>query len=1009
MKRLFFLLLLFPCLVFSQKSYFQQEVNYRISVVLDDRNHTLTGAIAIDYLNNSPDALPEIWMHCWPNAYASRHSAFCQQKLRQQDTEFYFAADSSLGGLEKLDFQVNGQKVTWAFDPKNSDIARLQLAKPLAPGARLTITTPFVLKIPASFSRLGHVGQSYQITQWFPKPAVYDPRGWHPIPYLDQGEFYSEFGSFDVSITLPANYVVGATGTLQTTGELDFLNQKEAETRAKMSQADLPGKKKRPTGHPFPPSLAVTKTLRFTTEKVHDFAWFADKRFNVLHDTARLASGRTVDCWAMFTDENFRLWQKGAFYVRRAVEFYSENVGEYPWPQATAVHSALSAGGGMEYPMITVIGNSSDAASLDEVITHEVGHNWFYGILASNERDHPWMDEGMNSYYEMRYMKKYYGGSTVDNAIPKQLYNPKSNGPLLLTGYTLLARNHDDTPPDSPSDRFLPAAYGLEVYMKTALAMAWLEKAVGTASFDKAMQAYFRDWQFRHPYPEDARESWRAAGMDADWFFQAMQTGKQTDYALKKVEKVAGGYRLTIRNKGELNAPFPVTALNDGQPMGTQWYPAPAGKTETVVFAAQNADDFVIDRDFNTLDVRRQNNGRRKTFGIEGFAPLEKPLQRTLGVLPWLGWNNYDKTMVGLVFYNPPFPGQRLQYYLAPGFGIGSKQVVGLADVRYNMYPGGIFPKMTLGVSAKSFQYDYLWGEADYWRFYRVVPQLRAELRSGSLSFRHWLNLRVLFIGRDGAGISPTDGYVKANYKSTIYEARYEAAQKKSPNPFQFAAALEWQNNEGTPFQIDRKYLRGTVEYQQRFYYSEKRKITARVFVGAFLQNTARRTGRYLPETLTLLPHGYNDYRFDQVFLGRSENEGIFSQQLSQSDGGFKNAIGASYPYVAQSNNFVAALNLRADLPFRLPLGLPVKPYFDLGYYDDATPVGPERSGDQFLWSGGLLLQFFGGGFEVYFPLVNAKPLDDLYKDRGGYGARITWSLRLNRVTPNDIANNLLH
>lgn len=994
-----------PLVFFAQKPYFQQEVHYKIVVSLDDQAHTLTGDLALEYLNHSPDALDELWLHCWPNAYSSRRSGFNEQKLRQRDSKFHFAKAEDRGGLSNLDFRVNGRQAEWSFDPENPDIVRLKLPQPLPPGGRLSLTTPFVLDIPASFSRLGHVGQSYQMTQWFPKPAVYDARGWHPMPYLDQGEFYSEFGSFDVSITLPANYVVGATGTLQTPGELAFLQQKAAETLEKARAASQAPAKKGRTEHPFPPSAGETKTLRYTAENVHDFAWFADKRFNVLHDTARLASGRTVDCWAMFSDENFRPWLKGAFYVRRAVEFYSEHVGEYPWPHATAVHSALSAGGGMEYPMITVIGNTSDPRSLDEVITHEVGHNWFYGILASNERDHAWMDEGFNTYYEMRYMKQYYGGGIADDALPKGFYDPKVFGPPLYTAYLLLARNYEDAPPDTRSDRFTGTQYGLQVYMKPALCLAWLEKATGTAAFDAAMKSYFRDWKFRHPYPEDLRASWQAAGLSADWFFEAMTTQKRTDYALKNVEKVAGGYRLTVENKEKLNAPFPVTALRNGQPVGMQWYPAPAKSRETVVFAAEDADGFAIDREFATLDLRGQNNQRGTRIGVRGFAPLEYPRRRVLGVLPWAGWNNYDKTMAGLILYSPPLPRQRLQYYLLPGFGFGSKRFVGLADLRYLTSAGEAIPRLTVGLSAKTFDYDYDWQEEQYTRFYRFVPQVKAELRSQSPAFRHWVQLRALFIGREQDEYDIEGNYTGRGFeRSTLYDIRYVASQQSLPHPFVFRAGLEFQRKDSTLTARENRYLRATAEWRQQFYYRRGKKITVRAFAGSFLLND-QRNGALIREALALNPQGFNDYRFDQVFFGRSENDGFFSQQVGQSDGGFKNAFGAPFAGIGNSNSFVAALNLKADLPFRIPL-LPIKPYFDLGYYQPAKAFRPEA--DAFLWSGGLMLEFFGGALEVYFPLVNAEPLRNLYEERGDYSARISWSVRFGRVTPNDIVDLFL-
>ncbi len=1028
-------LLLSPLLLFSQtsKPYFQQEVNYRIVATLDDSAHTLTGSIEIEYINHSPDALPEIWMHLWPNAYKNRQTAFCKQKLRDGSSRFYFTDDKNLGYFKNLDFTANGQKVEWSFDKKNPDIALLKLTQPLAPGSRITIATPFLLKIPASFSRLGHVGTSYQMTQWYPKPAVYDHKGWHPMPYLDMGEFYSEFGSFDVTLTLPDNYVVGATGILQTPSEVEFLTKKEAESREKLAK----GVDK--TKDPFPPSSDNLKTIRYTAERVHDFAWFADKRFFVLKDTARLASGKTVDCWAMFTNSQSDIWEDGAFYVRRAVEFYSEKVGDYPWPHATAVHSALSAGGGMEYPMITVIGNSDSEKALDEVITHEVGHNWFYGILASNERDHPWMDEGLNSYYEMRYMKQYYGSAITDDLLPKFIYNPEKYGPLLNTGYLLLARERKDTPPDSHSNDFAPLAYGLQVYMKTALCMNWLEKSIGTEKFDSMMQEYYRQWQFRHPYPDDLWESFSKDRSDPNnqwtWFFEAMQTQSQANYALKKVVRGNdGAWYLDIERKGKLKSPFPITALKDGKPIKTEWFSGfPSGnlshetpeKTTTLRFDAPDADAFEIDYSYETLEMDRRNNfrkvpgampGVKRNEFIVGPAPFQNPKRNTLAMLPWLGWNNYDKTMLGAVIYNPPLPPRRFQYYLAPGYGFGSKQFVGLGDVRYNFFPGGLFPKITVGVGAKTFNFDRNWQDDYYSKFYRVVPQVRAELRDNSVSFRHFLNFRVIFLGKEEDIRAASGGFSGKEWKDyTILEARYEAEQKKLPNPWRFATALEYQNGRDA-FGSKGKYLRSSLEWRQQFFYKPGRKVTARAFVGAFLLNDRRNrtiiAGDPAQGSFALNPQGFNDYRFDQVFLARTGDADILGRQVSQTEGGFKGAFGAPFANtIGVSNNFIVALNLKADLPKDLPLKLPIKPWFDIGYFDDATLLGEGRpSSEQWLWSGGFMLEFFKGGLEIYFPVVHSKSLKAKYDEAfgGKYWQWISWSVRLDKAEPMEILDDLI-
>lgn len=1029
----------------AQKPYFQQEVNYIIKVELNDRQHTLQGEVQMEYVNHAPEALAEIRMHLWANAFKNRRSAFCKQKLRDGDARFYFAADSTLGYFKNLDFQVDGARASWKIDPHNPDIAVIRLAQPLPPGARIHILTPFLLKIPASFSRLGHIETSYQMTQWYPKPAVYDRAGWHDMPYLDIGEFYSEFGRFDVTITLPENYVVGATGALQTPAEQVFLRQKELETRDLMARYKEPGgirpdkrtgvtiqPKSKSMADTFPPSSQALKTIRYTAENVHDFAWFADKRFFVLCDTARLNSGKQVECRAMFTAEDFELWRKGAFYVRRAVEFYSQKVGEYPWPHATAVHSALSAGSGMEYPMITVIGDEDHAKGLDEVIAHEVGHNWFYGILGSNEREHPFLDEGINTYYEWRYMKRYYGSSVAEELLPRRLYDPAKLGSLLETAYLMLARENKDTPPDTHSDKFSPIGYGLQVYMKTALCMHWLEQTVGADRFDLYMQSYFRQWRFKHPAPVDLRDSWRLSGLQADWWFEAMQTRKKTDYALKQVKKTKAGYDLTFENKQTLDGPFALTALKDNQVVGNLWVFPAAEKRQTVSMAVDDADRFVIDYERITLDINRKNNFRRTRGLFPGLEPLrlkpaifENATRSTLGLLPWLGRNNYDKTMLGLVLYNPPLPPRRLQYYLLPGFALGSKRLVGLADVRWKMFPGGLAPKVTLGISVKTFDFDYKEQHGYYARFYRVAPQIRAELRSASHAFRHALNFRSLFISTERGQFADDGAFTGTVFQHRIvHELRYEAEQRRLPNPFQCTLALEMQRYDDF-FKRPNRYLRGTFEWKQRFYYQPSRKVTARVFAGYFFENTQRRRGNVAnddaPASLALAPQGYNDYRFDQVFLGRSETEGFLARQVSQTDGGFKTAFGSAFKLLGNSNNYALALNLKADLPARLPLDLPLRPYFDIGYFDDATPLGADRpASEQLLWSGGLLLEFFKGNLEIYFPLINSKNLKDRYCELGGgtnpsalfcggnYFKWISWSFRLGRLDPLETMEGLV-
>ena len=218
------LLLLLCCLHFVGFSqYWQQRVEYTIDVSLNDKDKTIDAFEKIAYTNNSPDTLSFIWFHLWPIAYKNDKTAFTDQSLALGNTDFYFSNKEQRGYINRLDFKTDGVTCKTEDHPQYIDIIKVVLPKPLLPHQQLTITTPFHEKLPYNYSRGGYDGESFQLTQWFPKPAVYDRDGWHPMPYLEQGEYYSEFGSFDVRITVPKNYVVAATGVLQDDEEEQWL------------------------------------------------------------------------------------------------------------------------------------------------------------------------------------------------------------------------------------------------------------------------------------------------------------------------------------------------------------------------------------------------------------------------------------------------------------------------------------------------------------------------------------------------------------------------------------------------------------------------------------------------------------------------------------------------------------------------------------------------------------------------------------------------------------------
>lgn len=963
----------------SSDDYFQQEVHYTIEVTLDDVGHFLNGTIAIDYTNNSPDALSEIYFHLWPNAYKNNDTEFAKQQFENGDTKFMFAPEKDRGSIDQLNFKINGNEIKWEYDEQHIDIVRLALPQPLQSGSTITIETPFRVKIPNSFSRLGHVETSYQMTQWYPKPAVYDANGWHPMPYLNQGEFYSEYGSFDVSITLPKNYVVGATGVLETKEEIAFLQQRIEETNSKIKDGTISNEQS------FPTSSKETKTIRYKAENVHDFAWFADKRFYVQKSELELASGRKIDTWSMFTYQEAELWLKATDYINRAVKYYSERVGEYPYPQATAVQSALSAGAGMEYPMITVIGMSEEAMTLDAVITHEVGHNWFYGILGSNERDYTWMDEGFNSFYDNAYLNKYHNAT--------QNLEGMGLGPFALlfsederkqdlgyAAYLFQQRRGEIVPPSSNARQMTSLNYGILGYYYPAFLFRYVEAYLGQDEFDRVMQVYFKEWTFKHPQPKDVKAIFeRETGKDFDWLFdEIFGTQKKLDYKMKAAIEKADAVQLTIVNTGEIKAPFSVSSLREGVILETVWYDGFLG-TKTISFPTA-AEGYRIDALGLMPEVNRRNN-YIKSNGI--FKKIEKLQIKLIGGLetgersklyfaPSLDYNLQDGLMLGASFYNGFVPNQKLGYNIRPLYGLGSDNLVGTGSLNYTLYPKmAKFKRIKVGVEVKSLTFD----DDDVYeyeaRFLRVLPYAELQFKASPTSpTTTYVNIRGGYIQEEFTQFNSMGDYSGLGTADRMfYELSYELKNRRVMYPFSLKAALVGHNYEksGTAQSDVRLMLEG--KYKLNYSQSKKKSADLRLFFGQFLANSDTEFGRF-PFNIT--GDARTDYFYNDRFLGRGSVDGLGTSQYNQTQGGFKTPLETAYR-IGMSNSTLFAVNLTLDAPMSW---LPVKAFIDLAYFEDTRPTVAEF---QTYYASGLQYVTANGAFELSLPLFASDELGNAY------------------------------
>ncbi len=975
---IFLLITSFPLLA---GNYFQQEVNYKLKVRLDDKKHRLSGAVNIEYTNNSNDTLPYLYFHLWPNAYRDDETALAKQLIENGELQFYYSKEEDRGYIDKIDFEVEGVPAKFELDEQNKDICKLHLKKALQPGEKINISTPFVVKLPsANLSRLGHLEQSYMITQWYPKPAVYDAAGWHAMPYLNQGEFYSEFGNYEVEITLPQNYVCGASGNLLDSAEQKWLQEKSNKTNA-ITHFDS-------DEMDFPASDTTFKTLHFKAKRVHDFAWFADKRYHVLLDTITLpVSQRKVLSQVLFTNADATYWKHGSDYVKEAVLFYSQHLGEYPYDVVSIVDGTITAGAGMEYPMIAVIGNSFGLFDFEYTVQHEVGHNWFYGILGSNERDHAWMDEGMDSYYNLRYFEeKYPTKNFAEFYVPNNLLrfahlDKYSHKTQYILSYWLSARSNKDQAASLKSTEFTFLNYGNSVYSKSASALNYLSKYLGESLFDSCMKVYYETWKFKHPQPQDFRNLIaEKSGKKLNWFFDdVMGSSKKMDYKICSIQEKDSNFIVGIKNRKNIAGPFSISAVSNKEATLTQWYEGFGGK-QKVVFPKSAFSSLALDHAWDMVEINRRNNViRRKgvfkkaeALQFQFLGSVENASRTTINFFPALGYNSHDALMAGLAFYNYSLIQKPFEYMILPLYAFGSKQLNGAVQGIYHWNGNGLFQAIEPQVKFKKYSYRSIPFALG---FIKAAPTIDFTFRkknprsilSNSISINHssiWED--------ESSYVGAEKKYIKKNYANYYYlnNFSYKLKNARAINPFYINLQVEQGN----------RFMKSWLEALYHFSYERNAKAAQiRIFAGKFIyqENASALFGFTM--------NGNNDYAYDNIYLGRNDTRVFFNQQFYSKDGSFKNLT-----LTSNAMNWLLAGNLFIPAPGKIPFAL----YSDIGKADASAKIDYD-------W--GIALVVVRNLFEIYAPVQQSADLNQL-----NYFEKIRFVLHLNSLNPFEQIKNLI-
>ena len=1038
MKILFTSALLFSSIALNaQKSFFQQKLNYNITVTLNDVNHTLIGVENLTYQNNSTDTLHEIYFHLYYNAFNGSSTAYTRQLNRVNDASFTFAKPEQLGGYNKFEAKIGAQLLEVTLQKDNPDIAKIVLNQPLLPNKSIALDINFEEKIPFAFSRPGHINQQYLITQWYPKPAVYDLTGWHALPYLENGEYYGEFATFDVKIILPENYIVAATGELQTQSERELIAQKANIPFLKTLQ-------KNNSEDTFPVSSIKNKMIQFTAHDVHDFGWFADKRFMVVSEKIEKCAytESNVICDVYFTPRDYALWKNGAHYARNAVEYYGTRIGKYPYSHASVVAQYDRRGSGMEYPMITVIGGAGTASDLESVVVHEVGHNWFYGILGSNERDFGWMDEGINTFYEMSYEDANAGIKNIKNVNLTDTQHPITYYADRVRGAHALYFNHQALAPSLSSDDFNNEQYGLAYYTRPALGLKSLEGYVGREKFDAVLQKYYSTWKFKHPQPNDFKNILsETLGDSVNWFLNDIIGSSQpTAYSIKSIKNEGANYNVVVQNKSGLAIPFSLSLVKNDSIIATKWYSGVACNDKecfyTVSFPNYKTGGTLI---LDAQNVLPQINFKRTALNLNqdgtptGVSPFKisfitdntlEPYKTKILFTPLPAYNFYDKFMLGLYVSNVTPIEKNWEWFGAPLYSFTTHSVRGAAQLNYTFFNEA--SRFIISGDVKSFAtttedepvFTGVTKNANY--FSRYVASFRWDVnRNSANNTQHSFQFRQIHLNTTNTFISLNGngnylGLVNQNNTKIISELTYFGSNRR------VTAESDWKIQAETIFDLGTKNTSDAVtnagffdrknepilRLNATYNYSNNYNTHAKYYIRAFAATAIGNKGFYFynERTVSLFQRGFNDYKFDSYFLGRNETFGKLSQQIDDNaQGGMKIILPrGQVNNLGVSSQFAASVNTKIDVPFKLPADFKIQPYLDFGYfandnnYSNLEPIN-------FLVSGGISFSI-PKYFAVYVPLYfnggsNPNGLSSLMAS-SSFLNTIAFSININSLLP---------
>ncbi len=505
-----FILISFGKSYVSLAQYWQQKVDYKMEIILDDESHQFQGKQILTYYNNSPDTIRRVFYHLFYNAFQPGSMMDIRSQYvagSEKDIALIKNLNADEIGYSRVKF-LSQDKHEVQFEEQES-ILVVDLDHPLLPGKKTVLTMEFEAQVPVYIRRTGRdnkEGIAYSMAQWYPKLCEYDRSGWHADPYVGR-EFFGVWGDFDVKITLPSDYVLGGTGKVMN------------PTVVKHGYGAIEGR---------PETENVT--WHFNAKNVHDFVWAADKDY--LHEIVKVNDDLDVHLLFQADSVYEANWIALSLIINPLFNFVNERFGKYAYDS----YSIIQGGDrGMEYPMATLFNGKRSYKSMLGTCIHELLHEWYYFALATNEMEYAWMDEGFTSYAD-KFAENYITNND-STSIPDYSYSRKRTIALMKSETNeALSTNVNYLETES--------AFSINSYNKGAMYLSQLAYIIGQDKLDETLLRYYYDWRFKHPTPEDFMlVGEKVSGIELDWY---------NNYYINSIKKLDYGIKSLVGSKEEV-------------------------------------------------------------------------------------------------------------------------------------------------------------------------------------------------------------------------------------------------------------------------------------------------------------------------------------------------------------------------------------------------------------------------------------------------------------------------